>query len=256
MGFNSSYHTLSDMLDGGKDTYSVRAAAVYCAVLSLALWWVPILGPAVAGYVCGRKTGSVLHGLVCSFLIGIAVLVLIGGLSQIFLVSGGYPAVSAGEAATSLTGVAGAIGGYLQYFFYTGTSSMDISALGVLVMFGGVGGIMSSQARKEVADILSIGAVEGAVRPAARTMDLYKRDKELGFECFNDYIMIQGVMTNVKQDETSENTNNIPKGKRPTITVQTVTTTVTGDSVKRPDRSDGPFVDILQRAERRKSEKK
>ena len=256
MGFNSICHSLSDALDGGNKIYSVRAAAVFCTVLSLTLWWIPILGPAVAGYVCGRKTGSMTQALVCSVMVGASIMILMWCLAQIVLTLGGFPTVPADEAASSLNGAAAVFGKYLQYFFSPGTSSMDLSAVGILVLFGGVGGILSGQVRREVSDILSKGAVEGAVRPAARTMELYKRDKELGFECFNDYIAVQGTMTSSKQDQRNPEETPPVKQKRPTTTIQTVTSTITGHNPKKADKSGGPFSDILQRSERRKSEKK
>jgi hypothetical protein len=260
MDIDTLCSTLSKALDGGNDTYSVRAAAFFGFSLSFMLWWIPILGPAVAGYVCGRKTGSMVQGLICTLFIGAAVTITVWGLSDLILSQGGYPKVPAGEAADALTGASGLLGGYLQTFFNAGSASFNMANPGILIVFGGVGGILSSQVRREVSSILSYGSIEGAVRPAARSMELYGKNKKLGFECFNDCIAMQGMMTNKNSDMNAskeEKQAEQSKFRKPIVTtIQTVTTTVTGHTdTKSSEDGSGPFTDILQRAERRKTEK-
>ncbi len=38
--------------------YSTRKGLLYCMVFSILLWWIPIAGPGIAGYVSGRKSGT------------------------------------------------------------------------------------------------------------------------------------------------------------------------------------------------------
>jgi len=47
-----------------KYPYSVATAASYATVLLLTLWWLPILGPIITGYITGRKAGGPIKGLV------------------------------------------------------------------------------------------------------------------------------------------------------------------------------------------------
>ena len=252
--------SLSNALDGGNETYSIRAAAVFCLLLAAMLWWIPILGPAVAGYVCGRKTGSLVKGLVCALSVGVFMAILIWALAEVILTAGGYPEVSAEEAAASLTGIAGAFGSYIEMFFSSGTSALDLSGFGLLTVFGGVGGILSGQVRRETAHLISVGATDGAVRSAARSVELYRKNKKIGFECFNDCIAMQDMMTNENPESKAcadRRSADTKKERRPvSTTVQTVTTTVSKTSGTKEEGGDSsPFSDILQRSEHRKSGK-
>jgi len=252
--------SLSNALDGGNETYSIRAAAVFCLLLAAMLWWIPILGPAVAGYVCGRKTGSLVKGLVCALSVGVFMAILIWALAGVILTAGGYPDASAEEAAASLTGVAGALASYLEMFFSSGTSALDLSAFGLLTVFGGVGGILSGQVRRETAHLISVGATDGAVRSPARSVELYRKNKKIGFECFNDCIAMQDMMTNENPESKAcadRRSADTKKERRPvSTTVQTVTTTVSKTSDTKEQGGDSsPFSDILQRSEHRKSGK-
>lgn len=251
--------TLKRSIDVDNEVYSTRMAFVICMVLSAMLWWIPMLGPAVAGYVCGRKTGSMMKGFLCSLMSGIVILAIVWVLSIAVLGHGGYPEIPADQAAASLTGIVGATASYLQTFFVGGTSSLDMMNLGIVAMFGIVGGILSRQIRMETAHILSTGATEGTLRPAARSMLLYEKDKSIGFESFNDCIAMQGMMTNENKDvKPMQKTDQKDKQEmRPvTTTVQTVTTTVTGNtSTGTKDDSVSPFSDILERSEQRKTDR-
>ncbi|MDR0309526.1 MAG: hypothetical protein LBH88_02045 [Candidatus Methanoplasma sp.] len=246
------------ILDVDNEVYSTRMAAVFCLVLSAVLWWIPVLGPAVAGYACGRKTGSMVKGMVCSLVSGAVLLLVIWGLSVIVLGHGGYPDIPADEAASSLTGIVGATAAYLQTFFTEGTSSLNILNLGVVTAFGAVGGILSRQVRKETAYLISLGATEGSARPTSRSMQMYGRNKELGFESFDDCTASQRMMTNVNREtgaersEGKEKITKVPERKPAVTTVQTVTTTVSGsDASPRNRETESPFSDILDRPDRR-----
>ncbi len=56
--------------------YSQRAGIFYSLVFGLLLWWIPVAGPAVAGYLSGRKAGSPAKALTAN-LIATAVIVLL-----------------------------------------------------------------------------------------------------------------------------------------------------------------------------------
>ena len=56
--------------------YSQGKGIFYSLIFSLTLWWIPVAGPAIAGYLGGRKSGSVGKALVSSF-VSTAVIVLI-----------------------------------------------------------------------------------------------------------------------------------------------------------------------------------
>ncbi len=55
--------------------YSYRKGLFYSIFLTFLLWWIPILGPAVAGYVSGRRSGDSYKAIQAS-LITVAIVVL------------------------------------------------------------------------------------------------------------------------------------------------------------------------------------
>ena len=254
--------SLRKLIDIDNEVYSTRMAFVFCFGLSAFLWWIPVIGPAVAGYVCGRKTGSMMKGFACSLIAGAVLLLLIRAMSALLLVHGGYPNVPADEAAKAFAGVTGSIADYLQTFFTPGTAYLNYTGLGVAAVFGGVGGILSRQVRKETAYLISLGATEGAFRPAARSMQLYNANKELGFRSFDDCIEQQNMTTNEnnlndKQKGRKPESARAPEGRPVATTVQTVTTTVSGITAatqsKEQSKAQGsPFADILERTEHKK----
>ena len=251
--------SLEKIIDVDNEVYSTRMAFVFCLSISALLWWIPLLGPAVAGYVCGRKTGSMVKGLLCSLAAGGTLLLAAAGLSMLVLVHGGYPGVPANEAAASLTGIVGSTAGYLQTFFVEGTSSLNFVGLGIVTVFGGVGGILSRQIRKETAYLISVGATEGSYRSPARSVQLYSKNKEIGFRSFDDCITTQRMTTNDNKDINRGHRDAEAEKKktqeRPPVatTVQTVTTTVAGNTATAQNKGQGsPFSDILERSDRRK----
>jgi len=249
---------IAKVIDVDNEVYSTRMAAVFCMILSVLLWWVPLLGPAVAGYVCGRKTGSMVKGMFCALFSGAVILLLVKGMSILVLGHGGYPNVPADEAAAALTGVVGKTAEYLQMFFTPGTTSLNLTNLGIVMVFGGVGGILSRQVRKETAFLIKLGATEGSPRPAARSMELYRMDKDMGFKAFDDCITAQRMTTNENNDTnvdrsgTKEETTKMPERKPVVTTVQTVTSTVSGTASAPKSKEEGnPFTDILERSDRK-----
>ena len=242
--------------DIDNEVYSARMATAFCIGLSAILWWIPLFGPAVAGYVCGRKTGSMMKGLFCALLSGTLLLVAVWGLSMLVLGHGGYPEVPADEAAAVLSGIVGATASYLQTFFVAGTSDLNLMSLGVVTVFGGVGGILSRQARKEAAHLIAIGA--GTGRSAPRSATLYASNKEMGFKSFDDCIAAQRMATNENKDSHAgqKEEKAKPQGRPVATTVQTVTTTVTGSTSTTQNKGQGnPFSDILGRSDRKRDEK-
>lgn len=59
-----------------ENIYSQYGGIAYGLLFGILLWWIPIAGPSVAGYLCGRKSGKPSTALVSS-LVSTAVIVLI-----------------------------------------------------------------------------------------------------------------------------------------------------------------------------------
>ncbi len=255
--------SMKKVLDVDNEVYSTRMAFVFGIGLSAFLWWIPLLGPAVAGYICGRKTGSMMKGLMCSLLAGVLLLIIVKLMSAAVLGHGGYPGIPADMAAGSLSGVVGSAANYLQTYFVAGTQYLDYTGLGVIIVFGAVGGIMARQSRKETAYLLNLGATDGSFRKPSRSMQLYVANKELGFKTFDDCIAAQRMTTNdnadvnTKQKDAKAESTKVPESRPVATTVHTVTTTVAGSSTAAPQEKKqargNPFTDILERSERKRS---
>ncbi len=57
-------------------TYSQPKGIYYTVLFSLLLWWIPIAGPAIAGYIGGRKSGSTSKALASSLIATSVILIL------------------------------------------------------------------------------------------------------------------------------------------------------------------------------------
>ncbi|MFA5313894.1 MAG: hypothetical protein WC375_11380 [Methanomassiliicoccales archaeon] len=49
-----------------KSPYSILGAIKYAFILTFALWWLPIIGPMIAGYVTGRRAGKAWLGILAA----------------------------------------------------------------------------------------------------------------------------------------------------------------------------------------------
>jgi hypothetical protein len=61
--------------------YSFWGAVKYASILTFLLWWLPIIGPMVSGYVCGRRAGRPLIG-VAAALVPLVVLAVVSWILQ------------------------------------------------------------------------------------------------------------------------------------------------------------------------------
>ena len=62
---------------------SVSAGVLWMSVLALLLFWLPVVGPLIAGYVGGRKAGSVARVAVAAVLPAIVLTMLVSMLSTL-----------------------------------------------------------------------------------------------------------------------------------------------------------------------------
>lgn len=108
-------------MDGiNEDKGSVVAGMVWMFIISILLFWLPVAGPLLAGFVGGKKAGGLGAAIMAVFLPGI----LVGGC--LFLV------------AVSLTGLPliGAIAGF-------GGASIALAHIGPLLLGAIIGGVMA-----------------------------------------------------------------------------------------------------------------
>ncbi|MFP4608050.1 MAG: hypothetical protein ACLFNY_00535 [Candidatus Aenigmatarchaeota archaeon] len=145
----------------GRVTYDFWSGVKYMIVLSSLLWWIPLFGPMIAGYVGGRRTGGPKKGLVASIVslgvIGVVYYVLVEGFLPVTLGSIlSYPTgmISAAEAHSFLGPYFEFLTLYWSTFFGRVVDSVpfETNSYLITIIFAYIGGIISAEKRKEYAD--------------------------------------------------------------------------------------------------------
>ncbi len=143
---------------GGKP-FSFYAAVKVTFVLSLLLWWLPIFGQMIAGYVGGRKAGSPNRGMLAALIpVGLFSMAIYGASIGVlpplsFLCDSNGPLLAAfSEDLPALGAVMGAVIAYLESFLAAvgSTTSLHINSYIITVAFAYVGGILAEQNRREM----------------------------------------------------------------------------------------------------------
>lgn len=142
-----------------RSAFSFWSATKYVMILSLLLWWLPVFGQMIAGYVGGRKAGSPWRGVAAAILPVIAIF------SVITLIDYLLPSYADGTGSASaslLIGIVSAVpfvGPYLDFtreyvsqFLSSlqGASPYEMNSYLLTIAFAYVGGILADQARREI----------------------------------------------------------------------------------------------------------
>jgi len=143
-----------------KVVYSFWSASKYVLVLSLVLWWLPMFGQMIAGYVGGRRAGGPWKGVAASILPVVCLYAVIEGFesgalpSQVFGVT-----IAPAALAASLGSSVPIISPYLQFSseyvgsfvkMLEGSSPYGINVYVLTVAFAYVGGVLAEQSRREI----------------------------------------------------------------------------------------------------------
>jgi len=143
-----------------KVVYSFWSASKYVLVLSLVLWWLPMFGQMIAGYVGGRRAGGPWKGVAASILPVVCLYAVIEGFengtlpSQVFGVT-----IAPAALAASLSSSVPLISPYLQFSseyvgsfvkMLEGSSPYGINVYVLTVAFAYVGGLLAEQNRREI----------------------------------------------------------------------------------------------------------
>ncbi|BAB60326.1 TVG1213972 [Thermoplasma volcanium GSS1] len=146
--------------------YSQEAGVLYTLLFSVLLWWMPVIGPALAGYLGGRKSGSIRAGLISSLTVsGLFVIVsisllpykdsILGKVGQYIsygvLPISGSNLVSVSNLATYLYSSVG-----FAYTFFL----LVPSSLMIVVIFSILGGFVSNLRRSETGSEEKLEPVE------------------------------------------------------------------------------------------------
>jgi len=164
-----------------KVTYSFWSAVKYTTILSFLLWWLPIFGQMIAGYVGGRRAGTPWKGALAALIPVIIIFAVLGGIDM-----GWIPTTFFGIDFTPQA-IMAAIGSYIPliepYLNFTmlyldsflaaiqSTTSLRLDSYIITVAFAYIGGILSDQTRREMEYISRHGGpkttvlVEGNASP-------------------------------------------------------------------------------------------
>ncbi|MEM4265057.1 MAG: hypothetical protein QW505_04690 [Thermoplasmata archaeon] len=142
-----------------KTAFSFWSATKYVMILSLLLWWLPVFGQMIAGYVGGRKAGSPWRGVAAAILPVIAIFSVMTAIDYLFP---SYAVGTGSASASLLTGIVSAVpfvGPYLDFtreyvsqFIASlqGASPYQMNSYLLTIAFAYVGGILADQARREI----------------------------------------------------------------------------------------------------------
>jgi hypothetical protein len=162
-------------------------------VLALSLSWIPYIGPIVAGFVGGRRAGSIVRG----FVVGVAGSIIVFGIA--FLLNLGlvklfepdYQSFIDTLEAISPSIVTGleTISSYLSDNFVAVSSDISVSVksqtYASLIGFAMIGGVFADQARKELRIIVSQSMEVNRPRPA-RSTSSFVAGRDIGFQNYDD----------------------------------------------------------------------
>ena len=187
---------------GGSGPFSVRSAYAVTLTLTALLWWLPVLGQMTAGYVGGRKSGSMIKGTLCAVLASGTFVAIIMGLSATGLsftqiqddamsfVSSSFPAAESFLASAFA---------YVESFFVTfGQTSLALAVCFITGVFGMIGGIASGQARSEY----SARPIATGGGSTARSVEAYRKGREVGFGSFDDHLPVMASQAPREQSAT------------------------------------------------------
>lgn len=176
--------------------FRLGSAFLITAILTVFLWWLPVIGQMIAGYVGGRKSGSAARGVLVT---GSAVGIFIA--AALLLSSAGFSFTEAQENLTgtmlagfpALAEVVTIISEYASSFFLAfGTIESACAVVAVTTMiFGLIGGVLAGQVRLEKEYRMS--SSPSAPSPSPRSMDAFRCGRSAGFGSFEEYSAVHAV---------------------------------------------------------------
>ncbi len=163
---NGVYH-LADTYDDeearkfdGPVVYSFWSAMKYTFTLSLLLWWLPIFGQMIAGYVGGRRAGAPFKGMMSAlvpvlFIFAVTMLVRAGIIPTVIMGVDLSPEAIAAVVAANvpvLQPYLAFVDMYLTSFFTSlhSTASLGLDSYVTTVAFAYIGGVLSQQTHREM----------------------------------------------------------------------------------------------------------
>ena len=140
--------------------YSFWSASKYVLILSLMLWWLPMFGQMIAGFVGGRRAGSPWKGVAASIVPVVGLYCVMTGFESGFLPSHVFGvAIAPAAISAALSSGIPFISPYIQFSSeyvgsfvqaLAGSSPYGINTYVLTVVFAYVGGVLAEQNRREI----------------------------------------------------------------------------------------------------------
>jgi hypothetical protein len=153
------------------DPFNYWSAVKYGSILMFLLWWIPIFGPMIAGYVAGRRAGSPIKGVFAvsiplSIVFFVATMVTIKFIPTVWFGVDLAPEAIFAELAKAVPVIgplANFTTGYLQSFIGTiqGSSGVRLDFFILALAFAYIGGAMALQSLREMQYVVKHGGDRG-----------------------------------------------------------------------------------------------
>ena len=220
--------------------YDSKSGLSMVVVLALALSWIPYVGPIVAGFVGGRRAGSIVRGFVVGvfgslLVFGIAFLLNLG-LMKLFEPQ--YQSFMDTLEAISPSIVVGleSISSYLSDNFVTVASDISVSVqtqtYASILGFAMIGGVFADQARKELRIIVSQSMDVNRPRPA-RSTTAFVAGRDMGFQNYEDLSRV-GVKV-VSDNDVPVPQSSVMDSSAPTVPTKTDPDVPDDETTKTPE---------------------
>ncbi len=156
---NGRGRTAKKIKEFGRISYDFWSGVKYIVVLSALLWWIPLFGPMLAGYVGGRRTGGPKKGILSS-IVGLGIIgAIYYALTQGYLFLTVEHIVEYPEQIMALATSHSVLGPYFEFlrlywtaFFHSVIAGVPFGSNSYILtmIFAYIGGIISLEKRKEV----------------------------------------------------------------------------------------------------------
>ena len=181
--------------------FDSKAGIFVATVMALFLWWVPYLGPMAAGFMGGRKAGSMYRGLLVG-IVSCFLLLLITGLLSVGVAAlhDGDFAGPLEEFSVDLYNAVGLLGEYLETFIVVTDTGFEFDQ-GTYFLLGAmafIGGVFADQARKEVRAISELVKEMNQAEPP-KSVKAYREHRTVGFRTYDDYAEMSVNVSQVRE---------------------------------------------------------
>ncbi len=149
----------------------ILAGTFYVFFISMLLWWIPLFGQMIAGYIGGRKAGGPFKGILVTIIPALIMIALLACFDLGFLPFLGavfaFPSFMIEGVRSNLPSVGNYLAG--MYIGLKSIVGVDANGFFILVIFGLIGGIMADQNKREIINVATshLGIVDMFERSGA-----------------------------------------------------------------------------------------